>query len=482
MPTIDDDGLLVDESDARRRAAARVRRRAARTRVVPSVRPIGHQRRRRAGRARADDARPGDHEGQRNSTSCGERCRTSPFLAGHADGCTRFADLPIIGRAELRELIERNFDLRRETTGVYLLRTGGTLAEALIVPLGIDENRQQRQAMADHLRRAGVFTPTTVAVNLFNYKHLYRSASIFDDLLERCDATSIGLGAITPDEFVVNFCRRLAPGHGRRHAVPAVPAGRPRQRGRRRPPAAASGVRRRGDVGGVPRPSSAPHSASSDSFGVYASVENGSWGYCDHDRDGPLYRVVEEIVHVEIEDPDEHGVGNLVVTNTIKRRFPVLRYRNGDRGRLVERDGHHYVDLAGRGAYTFRVNHRAMTEADFAPVVGGAHRYQIQLSLTAERRTRVDVLVVPASAPTAGELDAKTAQSGDRARRRCDVDRDVRFVDAAGAADQPDDEQDAGGGRHPPSHPLVTWRRRRRSARPTPGQADGRRRRRCSAG
>ena len=135
----------------------------------------------------------------------------SPFLAGHADGCTRFADLPIIGRAELRALIERNFDLRRETTGVYLLRTGGTLAEALIVPLGIDENRQQRQAMADHLRRAGVFTPTTVAVNLFNYKHLYRSASIFDDLLERCDATSIGLGAITPDEFVVNFCRRLHP-------------------------------------------------------------------------------------------------------------------------------------------------------------------------------------------------------------------------------------------------------------------------------
>ena len=350
----------------------------------------------------------------------------SPFLAGHAAGCTRFADLPIIGRAELRELIERNFDLRRETTGVYLLRTGGTLAEALIVPLGIDENRQQRQAMADHLRRAGVFTPTTIAVNLFNYKHLYRSASIFDDFLERCDATSIGLGAITPDEFVVNFCHRLHP-----DTVVGTPS---------RLYQLAAHVSEAGVDLRLPRAVFGGEVMSAEYltelrtalglerlFGVYASVENGSWGYCDHDRDGSLYRVVEEIVHVEIEDPDEHGVGNLVVTNTMKRRFPVLRYRNGDRGRLVERDGHRYVDLAGRGAYTFRVNHRAMTEADFAPVVGGATNYQIQLSLTAERRTRVDVLVVPASAPTAGELDAKR-RSLATVLNGVDVDRDVRFV------------------------------------------------------
>ena len=353
--------------------------------------------------------------------------RASPFLAGHADGCTRFADLPIMGRAELRALVERNFDLRRETTGVYLLRTGGTLAEALIVPLGIDENRQQRQAMADHLRRARVFTPTTVAVNLFNYKHLYRSASIFDDLLERCDATSIGLGAITPDEFVVNFCRRLHPD---------TVVGTPSRLYQLASYASEAGVDLR-----LPRAVFGGEVMSPEYLtemraalgverlhGVYASVENGSWGYCDYDRDGPLYRVVEEIVHVEIEDPDERGVGNLVVTNTIKRRFPVFRYRNGDRGRLVERDGRQYVELVGRGDYTFRVNHRAMTEADFAPVVAGAQRYQIQLSLTAERRTRVDVLVVPASEPASGELDAKRRMLATLLDGDANVDRDVRFV------------------------------------------------------
>ena len=273
---------------------------------------------------------------------------------------------------------------------------------------------------------AGVFTPTTIAVNLFNYKHLYRSASIFDDFLERCDATSIGLGAITPDEFVVNFCHRLHP-----DTVVGTPS---------RLYQLAAHVSEAGVDLRLPRAVFGGEVMSAEYltelraalglerlFGVYASVENGSWGYCDHDRDGPLYRVVEEIVHVEIEDPDEHGVGNLVVTNTMKRRFPVLRYRNGDRGRLVERDGHRYVDLAGRGAYTFRVNHRAMTEADFAPVVGGATNYQIQLSLTAERRTRVDVLVVPASAPTAGELDAKR-RSLATVLNGVDVDRDVRFV------------------------------------------------------
>ena len=93
-------------------------------------------------------------------------------------------------------------------------------------------------------------------------------------------------------------------------------------------------------------------------------------------------------MHVEVEDPDADGVGNLVVTNTIKRRFPVLRYRNGDRGRLVTVDGHLHVELAGRGSYTFRIDHRSMSEADFAPVVEGAAAYQIQLSLNAERRTR----------------------------------------------------------------------------------------------
>jgi hypothetical protein len=68
-----------------------------------------------------------------------------------------------------------------------------------------------------------------------------------------------------------------------------------------------------------------------------------------------------------------------------------------------------------------------MTEADFAPVVGGASSYQILLSSTAERRTRVDVLVVPASAPASGDLDEKrdmlaTVLNG------VDVDRGVRFV------------------------------------------------------
>ncbi len=352
--------------------------------------------------------------------------RSSPFLAGHVDGCEQFADVPIIGRAELRSLIERNFDLRREQTGVYLLRTGGTLSEALLVPLGIDENRRQRQAMADHLLAAGIFTPTTVAVNLFNYKHLYRSASIFDDLLERCDATSIGLGAITPDEFVVNFCRRLGPD---------MAVGTPSRLFQFAAYVSANGL----DVR-IPRLAFGGEVMSSDYldelrrglgveqvYGVYASVENGSWGWCDLSRDGAQYRIVHEIVHIEIEDPDADGIGNIVVTNTIKRRFPVLRYRNGDRGRLVTVDGQPCVELQGRGAYTFRVDHRSMTERDFAPVVDGATAFQIQLSLNAERRTRVDVLVVPADAPAPGDLDVKRQALTD-VLAGGPVERDVRFV------------------------------------------------------
>lgn len=361
--------------------------------------------------------------------------RGSPFLTGHADGCEHFADLPIIGKAELRAIIERNFDLRHEAAadggGVYLLRTGGTLSEALIVPIGIEENRRQRQFMAAHLRAAGVFTPRTIAVNLFNYKHLYRSASIFDDLLERCGATSIGLGAITPDEFVVNFCRRLHP-----DTIVGTPS---------RLYQFAAHVGRYDAEVVIPRMVFGGEVMSADYLeeirrslgvrevhGVYASVENGSWGFCDFGHDGPEYRVVDEIVHVEIENPDEHGVGNIVVTNTIKRRFPVLRYRNGDRGRLIHRGRSVYVELEGRGEYTFRVDHRSMSEVDFAPVVDDVAGYQIQLSLNGRRRTRVDVLLIPHDdrPPPPGTLDHRRRLLDDVFGVDIDepVERDVRFV------------------------------------------------------
>ena len=131
-----------------------------------------------------------------------------------------------------------------------------------------------------------MFTPTTVAVNLFNYKHLYRSASIFDDLLERCDSTSIGLGAITPDEFVVNFCRLLGP-----DTVVGTPS---------RLYQLAAHVSELGIDLRIPHAVFGGEVLSADYLdelrrglgvervhGVYASVENGSWGYCDLDRDGP---------------------------------------------------------------------------------------------------------------------------------------------------------------------------------------------------
>ena len=68
-----------------------------------------------------------------------------------------------------------------------------------------------------------------------------------------------------------------------------------------------------------------------------------------------------------------------------------------------------------------------MSERDFAPVVAGAAAYQIQLSLNAQRRTRIDVLVVPAQPPAAGELERKRQALTDVLNGDA-IDRDVRFV------------------------------------------------------
>lgn len=64
----------------------------------------------------------------------------------------------------------------------------------------------------------------------------------------------------------------------------------------------------------------------------YGSTENGIIGFeCEH---GKMH--VMPTVTLEIIDPDESGCGQIVVTELNSRSVPFLRYKNGDKGRLVK--------------------------------------------------------------------------------------------------------------------------------------------------
>ena len=297
------------------------------------------------------------------------------------------------------------------------------------MPIGIDENRpapgdgrsppRRRRVHADHGRRQPVQLQAPLPVGV----DLRRSARALRLDLDR-----------TGRDHARRVRRQLLPPsrarHGRRDAVAAVPAGRPRQRSSASTSALPHAVfggevlsadyldeLRRGL--GVERV-----------HGVYASVENGSWGYCDLDRDGPRYRVVEEIVHVEVEDPDErrrrqprrdeHDQAPLP-----RAPLPQRRSRPPGHASTGTSTSSSPVAAATRSASTTG----RCTERDFAPVVAGAAAYQIQLSLNAERRTRVDVLRRRRRRTRRSASSSDGEQALAAVLDAWTVDRDVRFVE-----------------------------------------------------
>jgi len=145
-------------------------------------------------------------------SACFEAAREHPFhrerLRGIADCCAA----PAIDKCDLLPAL-RAFSVHDEPLGVYLVRSGGSTQAPLIFPVDIGENNAQRAALAGRLREAGVFGPRTVALNVFGYADLYRTAAILDDLLERCAATALPLSAHARYEDMYAAALRFRPTH-----------------------------------------------------------------------------------------------------------------------------------------------------------------------------------------------------------------------------------------------------------------------------
>jgi len=288
-----------------------------------------------------------------------------------------YLDAPIIGKKELIKLLNDHFDLHSQEQGVYLVRSGGSTQKPLVFPVDIAENLEQRAALASTLQQAEVFTPKTIALNMFGYMDMYRTAAIMDDLLERCSATTLVAGANLPFEdtyqMALNFKPDLLLGtpsklfcfaqylkkHQLRLSVTNLLFG-----GEFLPP---SHIKLFEDTFGTRQV-----------YSLYGSAETGIWAWCDYSRSPLLFNVIDGLI-VEADNPDVDGFGSLLVSNLFRKRFPIFRYDTGDIGKWVEADGKLYLKLKGRSSNSFMFNECNYDLDDFNPVFADVERFQIQI-------------------------------------------------------------------------------------------------------
>ncbi len=324
---------------------------------------------------------------------CFARARAHPFYQGlYRDHDDHRCAAPLEKATLLAAL--RDFQPRREVHGVYLVRSGGSTHAPLIFPVDIAENHAQRDALARELRAVGVFAPGDVALNAFGYADLYRSAAIMDDLLERCDATTLAMSAHARYEELLAMAHRFRPSHI---------LGTPSKLGE-----FAHFLIRENECLDIPqmlyageilRPST--RALLSERLGVrriwslYGGAETGIWAWSDASTRPGIFAMLPGVV-VEILTPDAEGFGSIAVSNGYRHRFPVFRYRLGDVGRLIERDGAQWLELRGRDTRSFQFDELTF---DLDPLIALAARsesVQLQLRNGDNGRDRLTMLIVAA--------------------------------------------------------------------------------------
>lgn len=334
---------------------------------------------------------------------CFARARAHVFYRDHFAGIDDHRAAPPVDKAVLKPHLDR-FAPGSEPRGVYLVRSGGSTSTPLVFPVDIGENHAQRHVLAGALLAEGMFDARTVALNLFGYSDMYRTAAIVDDLLERCGATSLPMSAHARYEDILAAARRFAPTHllgtpsklqllaeflrtaGARLEIPQLLyAGEP---------LSASATERFAQGFGT-----------RDFWSLYGGAETGIWAWSDLSRTPGLFRILPQVV-VEVMSPDPEGFGELAVTNAYRKRFPVFRYLVGDVGRLVERDGVRLLELRGRNARSFLLAEQHFDLPLFEPLAAGAEAFQIQLRRGEQGGDRLELLLIDPAGNCATDVAA----------------------------------------------------------------------------
>jgi phenylacetate-CoA ligase len=323
--------------------------------------------------------------------NCFEVAREHPFHRERLIGIDDWRAAPAMDKRDLLPALQ-SFSVHDEARGVYLVRSGGSTQEPLIFPVDIAENHAQRAALAGCLREAGVFGPRTVALNLFGYSDLYRTAAILDDLLERCDATALPLSAHARYEDMYSAAKRFCPTH-----LLGTPSKLnlfahfidERSQSLKIPQLLYSGEVLREAT----RDFLGATFGTQQIWSLYGGAECGIWAWSDATQRPGLFETLPQVA-VEILDPDGDGYGALAISNGFRRRFPLFRYRPGDTGRIVVVEGVQYLQLLGRDSRSFQFDELTYDLDTVAALLEDHEAFQIQLRTSTTGRDCVSLLLV----------------------------------------------------------------------------------------
>lgn len=288
------------------------------------------------------------------------------------------AGAPVLNKAQLVKILNERFVLQAETKGVYLVRSGGSTLKPLVFPVDIAENQAQREVLADGLTRSGIFSPRTIALNMFGYMDMYRTAAILDDILEKCQATTLAVSANTKYEDAYDTAQYFKPDFI--FGTPSKMLLFARHLQREKKELKIANLLFGGEF---------LHQSYQELFrrylgvkqiySIYGSAETGIWAWSDYSATPSVFRIIDGVL-VEIADADASGFGNIVVTNFFRRRFPVFRYNSGDVGRLITVAGNRCLELKTREMGSFTLYESNYSIDDFAAIFSDVDGFQIHLT------------------------------------------------------------------------------------------------------
>lgn len=297
-----------------------------------------------------------------------------------------------IEKSTLRNVLEENFNLQKEEKGVYLVRSGGSTDKPLIFPVDIKENLQQRKLLADELLAYGMFSSKTIALNVFSYEGMYRSAAILDDILEKCNATTIAASSKASFEFMhtaaINFKVNFIIGTPSVLTLFAnyVLDNNLKIQIENLLFAGEYLLKSQAEI-----ITKAFHTKYI--YSLYGSAETGIWGWSTYTENTTSFEVLDDVI-IEIENPDEEGNGKVIVTNLLRKRFPVFRYFVGDIGRLEYKKNRQILTLKSREAKSFSIEANSYFLDDFNVLLKSVERFQIQLRLLPNLKTELKFLCI----------------------------------------------------------------------------------------
>lgn len=280
--------------------------------------------------------------------------------------------------------------------GLYVTPTGGTgIAGHGVFIAGSEENRIQRSWLANILGQEGLLSHSSSVLNLFQAQKMYRSLEIINDFCVQVGATVLPMESRAENDLIYQvgfeFQANMLAGLPTRLVDFASYL---TQRGLSLP---IKRILYGGDSIRLAQRLILERAFPDVQFvALFGSAEAGIWGY-HRSHDPPnVFHFDPRMMHMEIWEPDEDGTGEMILTNLVRRRFPLLRYRTGDRVKWIHRGAERCSFLMlGRIYTSFALGDNYLNLKSLEPYLSSLLAYQLVLEQEANNDLLVMKIVPP---------------------------------------------------------------------------------------